>query len=242
MTAPLIGVAGWALSRDLQPQFAPGDSHLARYASRFDVVEINSSFYRPHRRATYQRWAATVPDEFRFAAKLPRTITHERRLVAATALLDAFLQEVGGLGEKLGVLLIQLPPTLAFDAPHVSTFLQAFRARHFGTACVEPRHASWFTAAAGDMLANHHIARVAADPAVVPAASEPGGDPSLCYLRLHGSPRMYYSAYDDAQLDTIASQLDDAARHAANTWCIFDNTADGHAIPNALALRRRLRG
>jgi len=237
---PYIGCAGWALARALQDEFPEGASHLARYAAVFSAVEINSSFYRPHRRSTYERWAASVPDGFRFAAKLPRTITHERRLTACETLLQTFLDEVNGLGDKLGALLIQLPPTLAFDPSRTGTFLQAFRNLYGGGLCLEPRHPSWFTAAADQLLSASRVARVAADPAVTPDAASPGGDATLCYLRLHGSPRMYYSRYDDGQLRAAAKVLIGAARSGARTWCIFDNTAEGHAVPNALALRRIL--
>lgn len=231
-----VGCAGWSLNRAVKPWFPDQGTHLERYASVFSAVEINSSFYRPHRRSTYQRWAACVPDTFRFSVKLPRTITHQHRLVAALPLLDAFLAEVSGLGDKLGVLLAQLPPTLAFDARQVAAFLHAFHTRHFGALCIEPRHRSWFDAAANDLLGKHGTGRVAADPALTEAASVPGGDTTLCYLRLHGSPHRYYSRYDTPRLRAFAAQLDHWMRTSAVTWCIFDNTAEGHAVPDALAL------
>lgn len=235
--APLyVGCAGWSLNRAVKPCFPDRGTHLERYASVFSAVEINSSFYRPHRRSTYQRWAGSVPDAFRFSVKLPRTITHQHRLVAALPLLDAFLAEVSGLGDRLGVLLAQLPPTLAFDARQVAAFLRAFQARHFGALCIEPRHRSWFDATANDVLRKYGAGRVAADPALTEAAGVPGGDTTLCYLRLHGSPRRYYSRYGTERLRAVAAQLDCCMQASAVTWCIFDNTAEGHAIPDALAL------
>uniref|UniRef100_UPI002147B43F DUF72 domain-containing protein n=1 Tax=Tahibacter caeni TaxID=1453545 RepID=UPI002147B43F len=165
-----IGCAGWSLARAVQDRFPDGASQLARYAAVFPAVEINSSFYRPHRRSTYERWAASVPDDFRFAAKLPRTITHERRLAGCEALLDTFLDEVNGLGRRLGALLVQLPPSLAFDPRVADGFLRALRERHSGALCLEPRHATWFTGGADAVLLARRVARVAADPAVVAAA------------------------------------------------------------------------
>jgi uncharacterized protein YecE (DUF72 family) len=231
-----IGCAGWSLARADKPRFADQGSHLERYASVFSAVEINSSFYRPHQRITYERWAASVPDHFRFSAKLPRTITHDLRLIGALPLLDTFLGEVGALGEKLGVLLVQLPPSLAFDARSVSAFFRAFRGRYDKGLCVEPRHASWFDSRAEASLLRYHVARVAADPALNAAAAIPGGEPSLRYTRLHGSPRMYYSGYDPAYLRGIAQRLEAERADGATRWCIFDNTAAGHAVPNALDL------
>lgn len=236
-----IGCAGWALGGADKPHFPGHGSHLERYAAVFSAVEINSSFYRPHRPDTYRRWADSVPERFRFAAKLPRSITHDCRLAGALPLLDAFLGEVGALGEKLGVLLIQLPPSLALDARRAGTFLRAFRARHAGGLCIEPRHASWFGEVADALLHRHRIARAGADPALSPVAAVPSGDTALCYTRLHGSPRMYYSDYDHARLQAVSRRLRKEQHRGADSWCIFDNTAAGHAVPNAVELSRLVR-
>ena len=108
----MIGTAGWAIPAHHARAF-PGDgSHLQRYAGQLPAAEINSSFHRWHRPKTYARWAACVPGGFRFAVKLPREITHTRRLVGAEEPLRRFLDEAGSLGEKLGPLLIQLPPSV----------------------------------------------------------------------------------------------------------------------------------
>jgi uncharacterized protein YecE (DUF72 family) len=235
-----VGCAGWTLPKEEQSAFPPEGTHLQRYAARFPAVEINSSFYRPHRPSTYARWGASVPPDFRFAVKVPKAITHERRLAGADALVEAFLAEATALGERLGCLLVQLPPSLAYDAAAVAPVFAALRVRYSGAAVVEPRHASWFTDAAARLLEAHRVGRVAADPARVPAAGEPGGWPEVIYFRLHGSPRIYYSAYDEPYLDALAVRMRAAARHAGAVWCIFDNTALGAATPNALGLLARL--
>ena len=237
-----IGCAGWSIPAAHRDRFGPGDSALARYATRLDGVEINSSFHRPHRRETYARWADAVPARFRFAVKLPRAISHDARLRACGNVLDAFLHECGGLGGKLGCLLLQLPPSLSLDARVASPFFAALRRRWDGAVACEPRHASWFAPKADDLLRRHRIARVAADPAPHPLAADPGGDPALAYWRWHGSPRMYYSAYDD---DTLRRQAEVVARTAAGAqraWFVFDNTAHGHAVDDALRLRGMLSG
>jgi len=94
--------------------FPQSGSHLERYAQRLTAVEINSSFYRPHRRTTYEAWAAAVPECFAFSVKAPKIITHEFRLLGADRALDEFLGQASGLGIKLGPLLFQLPPSLGF--------------------------------------------------------------------------------------------------------------------------------
>lgn len=111
-----VGTAGWAAPAKNRDQFSAGDSTLARYASRFNAAEINSGFYRPHRIATYQRRAQCVPPGFRFAVKLPKAITHVAKLVGVHDALAEFVAQVSGLGEKLGPLLVQLPPKLELDA------------------------------------------------------------------------------------------------------------------------------
>jgi uncharacterized protein YecE (DUF72 family) len=235
-----IGCAGWSLPRAVQDAFGAGASHLARYATRLPVTEINSSFHRPHRRSVYEKWAASVPDGFRFCAKVPKAITHERRLAACEDLLDAFLAESGGLGDQLACLLVQLPPSFAFDAPPVTAFLRTLRARFARGIALEPRHASWFTQEADALLRAHQVARVLADPVRHEAATAPGGWPGLVYLRLHGSPRVYYSAYDTALLQQLAARLRQSEAEGADCWCIFDNTAAGAATANALELQRLL--
>ena len=231
-----VGCAGWALPRAVQPAFPSEGTHLQRYAARFTAVEINSSFHRPHTPTTYARWAASVPDHFRFSVKTPKAITHERRLTDAESLLGEFLAQVSALGEKLGSLLIQLPPSLALDLATAESFLVSLRGRHTGAVALEPRHPSWFNEEAAGLLEAHRIARVAADPARVPAAGEPGGWAGTVYYRLHGSPRTYYSAYDEAYLRGLAVRLEEAAAGADDVWCIFDNTAMGAATGNALTL------
>ena len=230
-----IGTAGWSVPRRYAAAFASAGSHLERYAAVMNAVEINSSFHRPHRRATYERWAASVPAAFRFAVKLPKAATHVARLVATEAILDRFLDEAGGLGDRLGPLLVQLPPNLAFDAEVAQSFFAAVRARHSGPVACEPRHASWFEEAAETLLIAQRVARVAADPpAGSPAAAAPGGCDGLAYYRLHGSPRVYFSDYPTSVLGDVAAAL--TASSAGETWCILDNTAASEALGDALEL------
>ena len=230
-----LGTAGWAVPRRVADAFPKGGTGLQRYAARFDAVEINTSFYRPHKPATYARWAESVPDSFRFAVKMPKTVTHEHKLIGTEALLDDFLASVAPLGPKLGPLLVQLPPSLAFEAPVAEAFLSALRQRYSGAVACEPRHPGWFEAEADSLLASHRVARVGADPARVPAAAEPGGWTALAYVRLHGSPRMYFSDYSPESLSDLADRLEVSS--ALETWCMFDNTTLGAAAENALTLQ-----
>jgi len=235
-----IGCAGWSLPTGAQHVFGPGSSHLQRYATRLNASEINSSFHRPHGPQTYRRWADSVPGDFRFCVKLPKTITHEHRLVGSEQLLDEFMGQCAGLGGRLGCLLVQLPPSLAYEPALAQRFFQQLRARWPGAISAEPRHASWFAAEADRLLARLQVARVLADPVRHGAAAAPGGWPRLAYLRLHGSPRMYYSSYPPALIAALARRIAIALRDGHAVWCIFDNTAGGAAADNALGLRQAL--
>jgi len=235
-----LGTAGWNIRREHTDKFSPAGTHLQRYASLFNAVEINSCFYRPHRLSTYQRWAASVPEDFRFAVKLPKVITHEARLVDAAPQIDRFLAETAGLGAKRGPILVQLPPSLAFDETVALGFFRQLRDRFAGEIVFEPRHETWFTPEVESVLVEHRVARVGADPARVPAAAEPGGYDRIVYLRLHGSPRTYYSAYPTDELKRVASIIDETATRSISSWCIFDNTALGAATADAFTVRSQL--
>lgn len=227
-----VGVAGWTCPGRADGTFPSEGSHLARYASVLRAVEINSSFYRMHRRATYERWRKSVPDGFRFTLKVPKEITHIRRLVDCDELLQVFLGASAGLAEKRAVILVQLPPSFRFDCDLAASFFANVRRSYRGGIACEPRHESWFTPEAEAVLRDARVARVAADPGVVAEAFKPGGWTDLAYYRLHGSPRTYYSSYNDSQLATLADALREGSQGTA--FCIFDNTAAGAAIPNAL--------
>ncbi len=235
-----IGCAGWAVPKPYAQHFEATGSHLERYARVFSAVEINTSFYRPHQTKTYARWAESTPADFRFAVKVPKEITHSSRLISTEAALDRFLEECTGLGEKLGPLLVQLPPSLKYDSDTVAEFFTILRDRFFGAVVCEPRHLTWFTPQADEMLSRYRIARVAADPALTPSAAAPGGWNGLAYYRLHGSPKIYYSDYSVAYLQALAQSLTDAAARAVPVWCTFDNTAEFAATGNALDILERL--
>ena len=232
----LIGTAGWTIPREEAAEFPGQGTHLQRYAARLTAAEINTSFYRPHRASTYERWANSVPDGFRFSVKMPKEITHSARLKEVEALIDRFLGGVQGLGKTLGCLLIQLPPTLTFDSVVAGCFFTALRNRYLGDLVCEPRHESWLQPDAEAMLREFRVARVAADPDRPPGAGKPGGWPDIRYYRLHGSPRVYYSSYSRTELTSRTEQLTRARAEGSTVWCIFDNTAQGAATRNALEL------
>lgn len=229
-----IGTAGWSIPRQVAECFPNEGTALERYAARFPVAEINSSFHRSHRPTTWQRWRDSVPDEFRFAVKMPKQITHQRKLVDCAGELDAFLAQAAELEKKLAVLLVQLPPKHAFDTAVTVNFFTALAERTTAALVCEPRHDSWFSGEADELLGQLRVARVAADPALCEAAARPGGWSGISYWRLHGSPTIYRSSYLD-RVEAYAAQLRSHEAPGRPVWCIFDNTASSAGTGDALA-------
>ena len=235
-----VGCAGWSIASQAGSSFPAAGSHLERYAQVFDAVEINSSFYRPHRPQTYARWAASVPAHFRFSVKLPRTMTHERRLAKVDGPLAHFAAEVTALGDRLGCILAQLPPSLAFDQPVADAFFSRLHSYFNCTIACEARNPTWFDTAATELLRRQRITRVIADP----PTGQPGPHvPTTAgaYLRMHGSPQRYYSSYSDDYLDQLIVDMKTYTQAGRSIWCIFDNTVSGAALANAMAIVARSR-
>jgi len=236
-----VGTAGWSIPRAAASRFDWAGTHLERYSRQFDCAEINSSFHRPHAATTYAKWRDSTPPAFRFAVKIPRAITHELKLQHAREPFITFLAQTEGLAEKRGPLLLQLPPSLSFDASVVTGFLSMVRGVYDGPIVCEPRHETWFSPDVGPLLERYQISRVAADPPPVPESTTPAGWSRVAYFRLHGAPRTYWSRYNENAIAALAATLERITT-AAQVWCVFDNTASGAALENAWDLRERLSG
>jgi uncharacterized protein YecE (DUF72 family) len=234
-----VGTAGWSIPLALVDRCSREGTHLQRYSRVFSCAEINSSFHRPHRVATYGKWADSTPPDFRFAVKVPRTITHDQQLRRARLPLERFLTETTGLGNKRGPLLVQLPPSLRFDARVAGRFFELLRADYGGFLVCEPRHETWFAARAEALLVRFKVARVAADPPLALGADLPGGWTGIVYHRLHGAPRKYWSKYDSKYLEALGLAVRSVPA-SVDAWCVFDNTASGAALENAWELDKLL--
>lgn len=235
-----IGTAGWNLPVDYQDHFFKQGSHLERYAKKLNGVEINSSFYKEHQYKTYQRWSESVPENFKFSVKLSRFFTQETRFENIEN-LSSVLESISGLGHKWSVLLVQLPPSLEFKSDIAERFIQSLKQHLKDVSIVwEPRHLSWIKDEAIDLLSKYQISKVIADPepCVLTEASQRKVD-FVRYFRLHGSPEVYKSRYDQRFLSRIQSYIDQSA-HINPIWCIFDNTTYGFAAKNALELQELL--
>jgi uncharacterized protein YecE (DUF72 family) len=233
-----VGVAGWSVPAAYRVG-EPAGSHLQQYATYFDCVEINSSFYKPHRLATYTRWADSVPPDFRFSVKVPKAISHERRLIACEEAVTRFCAAVAGLHAKLAVLLVQLPPSLVFDERAAEATFSLLRASSSATIVCESRHLSWFQPQVDRLFSALGLTRVFADPPIAAALQPAPAVGQFSYFRLHGQPRRYYSSYSPEYLAGLAVRLKSAA-DGLGAWCIFDNTASTAAWPNAIQLKQHL--
>ena len=234
------GTAGWSNPPTERNHLAQENSHLQHYAAHFNAVEINSSFYRSHARKTYERWSADTPAGFRFAVKAPRSITHDGGLKHCRRELHQFLQETAGLGKKLAVILVQTPASLEFDRAVATRFFKSVTEASTARVAFEPRHPSWFEPRAQATLSDLNVSRVVADPAKCEGAGEPPQATRLIYYRLHGSPRMYYSAYSEEYLSNLSKQIQTLRKRSKDVWCMFDNTARHASWGNALYLQNLL--
>ena len=235
MTSPYarIGLAGWSEAVSKYRARFPGEgTGLTRYASTFTFVEVNASFYRAVRAETFASWAEQTPEGFRFSVKINRAVTHAARL-SANATLEQALEPMMSLGAKLAAVLIQLPPSLAFDPDRTEAFLVRLRAAYSGTVAWEPRHPSWAVPEADLLLAAHGVTPVLTE---IPTAQTPHGATG-CYVRLHGTPRRYRSSYSAADLSALAAWLREGSSPA---FVVFDNTAGPAGVANAMDLQSLL--
>jgi uncharacterized protein YecE (DUF72 family) len=241
-----IGTAAWTLPKDFAAYFSTEGTHLERYARALSAVEINSSFYREHKPATYKKWAASVPSDFRFSVKLSKKFTHIDKLNCDREAVNLVLSGIEELGPKWGALLVQLPPSLAFEAKTAERFFSILRERFGGLIAFEPRHRSWVSPEALALQIDFALTKVFADPEPCPLPTDSKSKTLVeklvrgrpAYLRLHGSPEIYKSNYEPARLREFHSQIGHVRDAGAEAWCIFDNTTFGFATANALTLEQ----
>lgn len=237
-----IGTAAWTLPKGYRDEFGEGASQLERYATRLLGVEINTSFYRDHKPETYVRWAESVPQGFRFSVKLSKIFTHEYGLRRGEKDLTSNLSDILGLGEKLGAILVQLPPKLTFDETTASNFFAEIRSSYSGPLVLEPRNISWDGERARLLATRFNVSRVISDPQPYFSRTLERSDfADVVYMRLHGSPDMYRSNYETDRLKVYVEILKEYAAQGLCTWCIFDNTTFGHATGNALIMNSLLK-
>lgn len=270
MAEARVGISGWTYPGwrgDFYPAELPHRRELSFAAGHVTSIEINGSFYSIQRPASYRRWYDETPDDFMFSVKGGRFITHMKRLIDVETPLANFLASgVLALGRKLGPILWQLPPTLAFDAnrldaflallPHSTSDAAACAAQHDDRLtedqsvttvaedrplrhAMEVRHPSMATPEAVALLRKHDVALVVADSAGrYPAVEEHTAD--FVYVRLHGADELYTSGYTDEALDRWAEKVTGWLSAGHDVVVYFDNDAKVRAPYDAQALIQRL--
>jgi uncharacterized protein YecE (DUF72 family) len=269
MTSVRVGTSGWLYPPWRKTFYPPGLPHrreLEYLSSKLNTVEINGTFYSLQRPESFRRWYAETPDDFTFAVKGPRFITHMKKLADVDGpLANFYASGVLALRDKTGPMLWQLPPTLGFDADRLAAFFArlprstgeaAWLARHHDdrmtgralTDCavdvplrhaLEVRHKSFITPAFPELLREHAVALVVADTAGRwPKLFDATAD--LVYVRLHGDVELYASGYSDDALDEWAVRIRawTADGHAVQVH--FDNDTKVRAPFDAMALAQRL--
>jgi uncharacterized protein YecE (DUF72 family) len=239
-----IGTAGWNVPQEIKTEFSNSGTHLERYSQTLNAVEINSSFYRDHKFETYEKWQKSVPQNFRFSVKLSKYFTHTHSLQKTGPQLKEVISTMAGLSSKWGLLLVQLPPSLQFEAKHAEKFFAKLKKFCPVPVALEPRHRTWAQPRALKLLEEYDISKVLADPEPcrAPLKLRPGVEKSLRYFRLHGSPIMYRSLYEPELLKKIVYRIRHPISPAQQTWVIFDNSTYGRATINALQLTELMKG
>jgi uncharacterized protein YecE (DUF72 family) len=240
-----LGTQGWSYKDWVGSFYPPGTQprdYLRRYAEVFDAVELDSTFYGTPRAEMVRSWDRSTPPDFQFTAKLPRSITHDRRLVDAGDELRDFLATIEELGPKLGAVLIQLPPDLtAAERPALEAFLQGLPDGVRFAA--EFRHRSWLTEETFELLRQHGVAWTAIDLSYMPRRLELTAD--LCYVRWLGN-RKDITRLDSIQIDRRerlndwAAKLDEVAQQVQRVYGFANNHYSGHSPSDIRYLRERL--
>lgn len=231
-----IGTSGWSYDEWKDGFYAgvPRKRWLEHYASRFDAVEVNATFYHSLKPSVLEDWAERTPPRFRFCIKASRYITHIQRLAVTGESLSRLRRQADALGEKLCVVLWQLPQGLHRDLALLERF--ASRLDRWSTVrhALEFRHASWFVDAVAQCLSAHRIATVQSHAADWPMWEAVTTD--LAYVRLHGGVRTYASGYSRATLERWRVRIQGWLAEGRETHVYFDNTARGRAVSDARTL------
>ncbi len=236
-----VGTSGWNYDhwKDCFFSGVRRQEWLQFYAARFDAVEVNATFYRRLDYNTYKKWRNTTPDYFRFCIKANRYLTHSKKLNDPLSAVCEERDRARALGQKLAVVVWQLPITFRKNAERFRTFAKALDHWRYARHAIEFRHRSWFDDEVADCLRHHRIAVCQSDAADWPLWDAATTD--IVYIRLHGHTRTYVSRYNKRSLDRWLKKIEVWASERRDVHVYFDNDADGAAPRDALRLMKILR-
>lgn len=232
-----VGTSGWSYDHwkgCFYPANLPKSGWLNHYLNHFNTVELNASFYRLPRRTSFENWYHKTPDGFLWSIKASRYITHIKKLEEPAETLERFYESVGALGEKLGVILFQLPPSLSFHPLALDNFCKSLKSEY--RSSLEVRHSSWIDEEMFNILRKYNVAFCISDTAGrFPYHEELTAD--FTYIRLHGSHSLYTSNYEEEELRSWARKI---RKWGLTTFLYFDNDYRGYAAQNALRIKEIL--
>jgi uncharacterized protein YecE (DUF72 family) len=206
---------------------------LSYYATRFDCAELNAPFYRTPTESAVEAWFSSTPDDFRFAWKASKFITHWRRLIVNENSMKLLEGRLSLLGHKLGPVLFQLPAKMQCNLERLANFLEHLKKGR--SYSFEFRHPSWYATPVLELLRDHNASLCLSDHADAPAPREITAD--WVYVRLHGPSGRYHGSYTDAQLCDWAKAINDWRGEGKQVWCFFDNDVKSAAPENAERLK-----
>ena len=231
-----IGCSGWAYKhwRGLfYPEGLPQRLWFARYAEEFDTVEINNSFYHLPKPETFDKWRAQAPPGFCYAVKANRYLTQAKKLLDCEEPMERTMAAVRNLGDRLGPMLYQLPPSMSINLERLESFLQILS--HDVTSVFEFRNKSWYEPATYALLDRYGAGFVVHD--MKGSATERIAVGPAVYVRFHGGVGKYWGRYSDDTLLSWTDWLLDQSKQGRICWCYFNNDIHGHAIEDARTLR-----
>ncbi len=234
-----IGTSGWSYDHwqgVLYPQRAAGRERLACYVARYNTVEVNNTFYRWPRDETFDGWREQVPEGFRMTIKASRALSHSKRLLEPEQWTTRMAHSMEHLGDKLGVWLVQLPPSLARDDTRLAYFLKQIPVGL--KTSIEFRHPSWNCEEVFALLEAHDVAYCIMSGANLPCVLR--ATASFLYLRLHGPSEhhLYADSYSDDDLRWWAERIKEWQSEGKEVWAYFNNDGEGHAVRNADTLKQ----
>lgn len=234
-----IGTSGWSY-RHWKNIFYPPEVKMSQwleyYATQFDCVELNTSFYRVPQEQTVKDWQKRTPDGFRFCFKLSRYITQLKKLNDVEEPLGKFFERMKPLRQCAGPVLVQLPPHFGFDAERTENFFKLLKHYRSYRFALEARHQTWITAAAFELMKKYGVAFVIAESGGRFPYSETVTT-DLVYLRFHGPAGLYASDYSSESLRKYAKMIGQWLDEKRDVWGFFNNDVNGYAIKNARELR-----
>lgn len=234
-----VGTSGWSFNNwrvIFYPKTLPQSEWLKFYSNFFNCVEVNSTFYRIFAQSTYKKWVKSVPDDFSFILKAPKKITHNKRLISVKQDIFSFLESIQPLESKLGLVLLQFPPSFKIEYHSFIETIQTFQENV--NVAIELRNIFAFAQDTIEILIKNNCTIVNADSLKVQMSHLLTS--KTMYYRLHGKPELHKSSYSNSELQEIVDVLFAIKTRIKDAYIIFNNGLIGNSILNAIEIQKKL--